>query len=149
MAECIRTRRIDSSPGEVWATLADLGAISSWAPNCEHSSLLTEGNGTGVGAVRRVQAGRTTLLERVVEWEPEGVLAYQLEGLPSVIRSAVMEWRLRLEADATIVTLTSRVDAGPRPPQRLIANIAARRLAKASDQMLDGLATRHQVQETP
>jgi hypothetical protein len=38
------------------------------------------------------------------------------------------------------VTLATHVDCGPRPPQQLVARLVARRLAKASDAMLDGLA---------
>ena len=39
----------------------------------------------------------------------------------------------------TAVTLTSAIDAGPRPPQQLVARVAGRVLATASRQMLSGL----------
>jgi hypothetical protein len=60
-----------------------------------------------------------------------------------VVKSAVNEWRLRVDPsdpERTVVTLATQVDCGQRPPQRLVARIVGRRLAGASDVMLDGLA---------
>lgn len=131
-------------PEAVWAALADFGGISRWAPNVDHSSLTTT-QCEGVGAVRRVQVGRNALLERVVEWEPGSRLSYSIEGLPPVLRSVTNTWTIEGAGDATDVTLTSRIDAGPRPPQQLVARLIGRALAKASRQMLAGL--KHHVEE--
>jgi hypothetical protein len=60
-----------------------------------------------------------------------------------VVKSATNEWRLAVDpagSGFTIVTLTTHVDCGPRPPQQLIARLVARGLARASDVMLAGLA---------
>jgi len=38
------------------------------------------------------------------------------------------------------VTLATRIDAGPRPPQKVIAKAVGRKMAKAAEQMLSGLA---------
>lgn len=138
MAEISCTRNIAAEPEAVWAALADFGAISGWASNVDHSCLMS-GQAEGIGTVRRVQVGRTSLVERVVDWAPNITLAYSIEGLPPVIRSVVNTWILRETAGGTRVSLTSRVNAGPRPPQQLIAEIVARRLAKASETMLAGL----------
>ncbi len=81
------------------------------------------------------------LLERIVRWDDEKVLAYEIEGLPKVVRSVRNEWRLEADrSSGTRVSLTSTIDCGPRPPQQLIARIVARRLAGDSDKMLAGLA---------
>jgi hypothetical protein len=83
------------------------------------------------------------LVERIEVWEPPARLAYDLGGLPPVVKSAVNEWRLRVDpvdSDRTIVTLATHVDCGPRPPQQLVARLVGNRLAKASDVMLAGLA---------
>ncbi len=130
-----------ASPAQIWQVLADFGAISTWAPNADHSCLLrTSEHGGGVGSTRRIQTGRMTLLERVVTWDESKTLAYDIEGLPPVVRSVRNEWRLEPAGAAkTVVTLTSSIDCGPRPPQKLIAKIVGRRLAKASATMLDGL----------
>lgn len=131
-----RSITIDATPAAVWAVLADLGGISRWAPNVDHSWALDE---PGVGAARRIQAGRLTVIERVIAWQPTTALAYTIDGLPPVVRRVVNEWTLTASGGGTAVTLTSTVDAGARPPQRLIARIVAGRLGVTSDRMLTGL----------
>lgn len=145
-----RTIEIPASPDEVWAVLADLGSIGAWADNVDHSCLLRggdDGSGAGIGATRRVQVGRRALVERVVIWEPTRRLAYEIEGLPPVVRRVQNEWRLEgVDGDAgdrpsrTTVTLETTVDCGARPPQKLVARLLANRLAKDSETMLAGLA---------
>ena len=139
MADVVETIRIGQPVGEVWSTLARFDAISDWAPNVDHSSLTTE-QSEGVGAARRVQVGRTALIERIVDWRPGVRLAYSIEGLPPVVRSVTNTWQLDGDAGSTAVSLTSRIDAGPRPPQQLIARAIGRSLSKASTAMLAGLA---------
>ncbi len=139
-----RSVTLDAAPSEVWSVLSNFGDISAWAPNVDHSCLLTE-QYTDVGTARRIQAKRTTLVETVTEWTAPnlhvpGVLSYTLAGLPKVIRSAANMWRLTPAGAGTAVTLTTTVDAGSRPPQKLVARIVARKLASASDEMLAGLA---------
>ncbi|HET8931238.1 MAG TPA: SRPBCC family protein [Acidimicrobiales bacterium] len=141
MAQATRHRRIEASPGEIWEVLADFGALASWAPNVNHSVVTTQ-TGEGPGATRRVQAGRTVLLERVVDWQPAVTLAYELDGLPGAVRHAENRWRLEPVEGGTEVSLTSTVDAGSRPPQKLVAAVVARVLARVSNQLLDGLDNR-------
>lgn len=138
MPDVVETVTIRQPASAVWAVLADFEAISRWAPNVDHSCATTH-VATDVGATRRIQTGRTTVLETVTEWEPERVLAYSISGLPPVIRSVTNTWRLTGSGSVTEVTLTSSIDAGPRPPQKLVARAVGRALAKASRQMLDGL----------
>ncbi len=143
----VRKLRIDASPERVWAVLADFDAISSWAPNVDHSCLLSETT-SGVGTTRRIQTGRITVVETVTTWEPTEALGYTIAGLPPVIRSVTNTWRLRPDGRATTVTLTTDVDAGSRPPQQFVARAVGRKLAQTSDQMLAGLAI-HLDQEGP
>ena len=147
MAEIVEQIGIERPPADVWTALADFGSIGRWAPNVDHSCLTTE-QGDGVGAVRRVQVGRNALLERVVEWTPGERLAYVIEGLPPVIRSVTNTWQLAGSDHSTRVTLTSTVDAGSRPPQKVVARIVGRGLGSASRQMLSGLK-RHVEGATP
>jgi len=140
MAEIVEESSIARSPAAVWAALADFGDISRWAPNVEHSCLTT-GQAEGAGAVRRVQVGRNALLERVVEWEPGHRLSYAIEGMPPVVRSVTNTWQLDGSDGSTAVTLTTRIDTGPRPPQQVVARVFGRVLAKASREMLTGLKT--------
>jgi len=139
MVAVSKTRLIPASSDAVWAVLSDFGAISSWAANVDHSCLMAE-KGEGVGMVRRIQTGRSTVVETVEVWEPGRALGYQLTGLPSVIRSVTNTWTLASTGEETTATLTTEIDAGSRPPQKAIAKAVGRMLGKASDQMLDGLA---------
>ena len=123
---------------QVWETLADFGRISVWAPNVDHSCLMSQRH-SGIGTVRRIQTGRATVVERVTHWEPEVRLSYTIEGLPPVVRSVTNTWQLTEAFGTTTVTLTSEIDAGPRPPQKVVARGVGRALAKASAQMISGL----------
>ena len=144
MIAVTRSRTVGGDLTRVWDVLADFGAISTWASNVDHSCLLVDpGVGDDLdGATRRIQTGRTALVERIVDWSPPARLAYRIEGLPPVLRSVVNEWRLTSPGtpNSTYVALVTQVDCGPRPPQQLIARAAGRSLARASDKMLDGLA---------
>ncbi len=122
----------------MWAVLADFAAISGWAPNVDHSCLMTEQT-EGVGTVRRIQTGRTTIVETVEVWEPGVAMSYRITGLPPVIKSVTNTWRLGASGDSTMVLLTTDIDTGPRPPQQVIAKVVGRRLAAASEQMIAGL----------
>lgn len=148
MTEVERRRTVAASPGAVWTLLADYGGIVAWASNVDHSCLLTDQE-SGVGAVRRIQSGRTALVETVRSWVPDEELSYEITGLPKVVRSVVSTWRIVPDDAGSVVTLTSAIDAGPRPPQRLIAKIAGRKLAEAADEMLAGLATHLDFDRSP
>jgi uncharacterized protein YndB with AHSA1/START domain len=139
-ASVTRSTTVVASPEAVWAALAAFDRISTWAPDVDHSTYVTDQH-EGIGAVRRVQVGRTVLLERIVEWEPPAALAYDLEGLPPVVAGARNRWTLRADGERTEVTLTSTVDPGAQRIGRVAAPLVLRRLAKASEGMLAGLAT--------
>lgn len=134
-----RHRTIDASPDDVWSALAEFHGISRWAANVDHSCAMSEQT-SGVGTVRRVQTGGTTLIETAETWQPGASLSYTIAGLPRMIRTAVTTWTLEAHDDRTDVSVHTDVDAGPRPPQRLVAALVGRRFAAAADEMLDGLA---------
>ena len=135
-------RVLAADPDAVWAVLADFGAISAWADNVDHSCVLrSAGEPLAPGTTRRVQVGRTTLLEHVAEVEPPTVLAYDLDGLPKIVRSARSRWALEpAPQGGTRVSLTTRIDCGPRPPQQVAARIVGRVLGSSAATLLDGLA---------
>ncbi len=139
MADVVERIEIGRPADEVWSALAQLDAISTWAPDVDHSSLMTGQTG-GVGAVRRVQVGRNAFVERITHWEPGRRLSYTIEGLPPVVRSVTNTWELEGDGPSTSVSLASRIDAGPRPPQQLVARVIGRALSTASRSMLAGLA---------
>ncbi|MEM8621708.1 MAG: SRPBCC family protein [Actinomycetota bacterium] len=138
MVEIVEQQTIARPSDEVWAALAAFDDISNWAPNVDHSCLTTE-QADGVGAIRRVQVGRNAMLEEIVEWQPGRELAYSITGLPPVVRSVTNKWCIDSSGANSRVSLTSIIDAGPRPPQQLVGRILGRVLAKASRDMLGGL----------
>ena len=140
MATIAESATVARGADDVWALLADFGAIARWAPNVDHSSMTTEAEG-GLGATRRVQLGRNALLEVVEEWVPSERLTYRINGLPPVLKNVTTTWTLAPKGDSTTVVMTTVIDAGSRPPQRLVARGVGRAMAKASRQMLTGLQT--------
>jgi len=146
MATVERTGLIAAPVIAVWDALSDFAAISAWAPNVDHSCLLSDQT-EGVGMVRRIQTDRATVLETVETWEPGAALSYRITGLPPVIKSVTNTWRLDASGDSTHVRLTTAIDTGPKPPQQLIAKAVGRRLGTASEQMIAGL-TKHVEQQT-
>jgi uncharacterized protein YndB with AHSA1/START domain len=134
-----KTRLIAAKKSKVWAALADYPGIVAWAPNVDHSVATTAAH-NGIGAVRRVQSGRITLLETIVDWQPEDRLAYTLDGLPPIAGSVVTTWDLDDQGDRTRVTITSAIHSRPNPLSRVVGRALGRQLAKAGNQMLAGLA---------
>jgi hypothetical protein len=143
VADISRSRSIIAQPQAIWDVLADFGSLSSWADNVDHSCILNHGpDGEVTGTTRRVQIGRNALVERITEFDPHTALAYDIEGLPTRLRTVVNRWTLQSAGGTTEVTLTSRVDIGSGPVARAAEWIVCRGMAKESDSMLTGLARR-------
>jgi hypothetical protein len=138
MTEIIKTCLIAANPAQVWQELAQLDSISDWAKGVDHSALITS-EASGVGAARRIQAGRVALIETVTIWEPERELAYSIQGLPPLVKSVSNHWRLDPVAGATGVSLTTSIDPGPTPRGKIAARILGLILGSASQRMLLGL----------
>lgn len=137
-----RSRVVTGSIEEVWATLADYGAIHTWARGLDGSSLIGEGP-VGLGTARRVKVGPLRLTEEVTRWAPPFELAYRIDGLPPIVRSVVNAWRLEAEGASTRATLTTTLDPRTFPGGRLLAELFGAQLAKTSAELLAGLADRH------
>jgi hypothetical protein len=144
--ELAERRWVGAPPAHVFAVLADFGGIAEWARFIQHSSLLTE-QIDGVGARRRVQMARQTVVETVTLWDEPRELAYTIDGLPPIVGAASNRWSLVPAGSGTTVTLTTRIEPGRWPHQRLIAKKVLERLAVASDLMLAGLAERLETKE--
>ncbi len=138
MIELVRSRRLYVPPRVVWDALADFAAIARWAPQVDHSCLLTD-QSSGVGTVRRIQTGRNTVTETVIEWQEPLTLAYVIGDLPPIIPSVTNRWVVVPSGDHSLVTLTTSITPGPRPPHALVAKLAGGRLASESEVMLVGL----------
>jgi len=136
VAHIRRSRTIGAELPAVWDVLADFGAISSWCPNVDHSCLLEH-----EPVSRRIQVGRTVVVERITDFEPPHTLGYDIEGLPRQLRVHA-DWRLTPSGEKTIATLTTTVDIGTNPLQRIAEHAACRVLARQSAVILAGLARR-------
>lgn len=139
MADTDRRRTIAATAKEIWDVLADFGVLSSWADNVDHSCILVRG-AEPVGTTRRVQVKRMVLVERIVQFDPPNTLAYDIEGLPTRMGRLRNRWTLWPAGRSTLVTVTSSVDIGSRPDQRLAERVICRVLARQSEAMLAGLA---------
>jgi hypothetical protein len=144
VAETRRSRTIASEAQAIWDVLADFGAVSCWADLVDHSCLLSPASeDIGVGTSRRVQLGRNTLVERITDFDPPNALGYDVEGLPPLVRHLHSSWTLRpLARGYTEVTLTSTVDIGSNPVQKLAERIFGRVSAKQLDLLFSGLTKR-------
>jgi hypothetical protein len=142
VADIDRSCTVAADPQQVWDVLADFGSISSWADNVDHSCILNHGS-EPVGTTRRVQIGRNALVERITEFDPTWALAYDVEGLPKRLHRFNNRWTLRrVQEGNTVVTLTSTVEIGSGPLQRLAERAVCRVQVRRSDVMLAGLAKR-------
>jgi uncharacterized protein YndB with AHSA1/START domain len=73
-----------ASPEVLWGLLEDSEGYSRWGPWSE-TAYESKGDveGGGVGAVRRLRTGRTTLYERIEEVDPPRRMVYTvIKGLP-------------------------------------------------------------------
>ncbi|MBX7433355.1 SRPBCC family protein [Mycobacterium sp. Y57] len=142
MVEVSRSRTVDAGPEAIWAVLADFGSLSEWADDIDHSSLLHETDPAHpIGTTRRIQVGRDTLLETIVEFDPPHSLAYDITGLPRRV-SASNRWTLHPDAGGrTTVTLTSTVAVAAGPIGPIAERAVARLMAKRSDGLLTSLSS--------
>lgn len=134
-----RSRTIAADPHAVWEVLADFGSISAWANNIDHSCILNHGD-EPLGTTRRVQIGRNALVETITEFDPLRALAYDVDGLPKRVRRFANRWSLRPSGVGTVVTLTSTVEIGSGPLQKVAERMVCRVQTRQSDIMLAGLA---------
>jgi hypothetical protein len=142
VTEIAAARTLAAELDAVWEVLADFAAISAWADNVEHSCLLERSDDGGpLGMSRRVQVGRNALVERIVVFEAPTTLAYDLEGLPPRLRTVRNRWELAPQGErSTLVTVTTTVGIGGRPPQQLAERVVGRMISRQSVVMLTGLA---------
>lgn len=143
VSDISRCRTVVAPPQVIWEVLADFGSLSSWADDVDHSCVLHHGQDGPLGTTRRVQVGRNTFVERIIDFDPPVTLAYRVEGLPPLVHTAVNRWTLApKESGATVVTLTSTLNVDAGPLSGAAERVACRAMAMRSDRLLAGLAHR-------
>lgn len=141
MTHITRCREIAASPAAIWEMLADFGSLSAWADSVDHSCVLNSADhARPLGLTRRVQTGRNTFVETIVEFEPGRVLAYQISGVPRGF-SVSNRWNVGTAgAGTTTVTLTSTVSMHSQVLRRIGERLFARLMARRSQELLTSLA---------
>jgi hypothetical protein len=83
------------------------------------------------------------LVETITEFDATWALAYDVDGLPKRVRRFTNRWSLRRVTNGgTVVTLTSTVEIGSGPLQKLAERVVCHVQTRQSDIMLAGLARR-------
>ncbi|MEO0494694.1 MAG: SRPBCC family protein [Actinomycetota bacterium] len=137
----VKTGRSSAPPEAVWDVLSDYFQLHAWASAVNHCSAMTATE-AGPDASRRVVVGSNVLLEDVVEWEPNEVMAYEIVGLPRVLRSVQNRWVLTPDGDGTAIELTATIEPGPRPPMKVAAKGAAQLIGRTNKSLVHDLIIR-------
>lgn len=137
VASIRRSRTIAAELQPVWDVLADFGAISAWVPSVDHSCVLEH-----EPVSRRIQVGRTVVVERITDFAPPNRLGYDIEGLPRQLRRVHAQWQLLPSGRHTLAALTYTVDIGSNPAARLAERGVCRVLARQCEVILASLAQR-------
>lgn len=141
MASHDETRTIPASIDTIWGILAPFGDLALWVHDFDHSWLISD-EISGIGMMRRVQAGPVVVIETVDYWDPPRGLGYRIEGLPAIAGRIHNQWALHpADKGSTTVTITTTIEPA-RGVGRVIAPLLLRRLRGASVTMLDALGTR-------
>lgn len=143
----VKTGRSSVSPEAAWAVLSDYFQLHTWASAINHCSAMTA-TPPGKGASRRVLVGSNVLIENVVEWEPDAVMAYEIIGLPPVVSAVQNRWVLTADGDGTAIELTASVEPGPRPPMKVAAKGVGRLIGRTNQSLVDDLITRAEKEPT-
>ena len=137
MATVTRKTNVSCSLDEAWEILSAFGEISGWATNVSHSCLLSHQQ-EGEGACRRIQTGNTSVTEHVTKWENSRYLAYEIRGLPPILKKITNTWVL--EPSEVGVQLSLTVEIIPiRRPATPIAGIASLIFGRINSGMLKDL----------
>jgi len=129
MPEITRQVKINAPKEKTWEILADLGAVSNWAPAVTESHMMTEAK-RGVGAIRSCDHTRMgNIEEEFVAWEEGTSLSYDvIKGLPMPMKSLNNTWSVSGEGADSMVTLTMDFGMKFGPLGALMAALAVRRM---------------------
>ena len=94
MLEIKRTIEINALVDDVWRTLANFDDVSTWSHAVTKADF-SSAKERGVGAERVCEvSGLGTLIEQVVHWTEGETLAYEISGMPSIVKSAECSWHV-------------------------------------------------------
>jgi carbon monoxide dehydrogenase subunit G len=106
VSEFSETVSINTSIAKVWATLADIGTISSWNPGVKESHQTTSGE-VAKGACRHCGlGGKNYLEEEVVLYQPPTNITFRITATNLPFDAADIRFTLVSDGDATAVTVS-------------------------------------------
>jgi polyketide cyclase/dehydrase/lipid transport protein len=116
---------INASADEVWAIVRDFGELAEWAPSIESCEIEGGGDGTLVGAVRRLSTAGGVFRERLVALsDADRSLSYEFVESPLPVRKvlatmrvapvtatggAFVEWSSEFDADAKDEEMVTKI----------------------------------------
>jgi uncharacterized membrane protein len=121
MLKLSATACIDAPVNEVWAVLADLGAIHFWVEAIQHSYCPPQQR--GVGAMRVCELKQARIEETVIEWDEGRSFKYRGVGAP-MMESATNLWSVEPHGAQTLVTSTAEATMKGGPLGSLLELLA-------------------------
>jgi uncharacterized protein YndB with AHSA1/START domain len=138
--ELIRTNIVIGAPRYLaWEALADLEGVSRWNPAIKAAECISDER-RGLGARRRCYMHPSGwMVESVVEWEPEQVIAFAIENAPP-IRTGLARFVLSDDETGTRLQATFNYEVRFGPLGPVIDRLVVRRhLGSAWNDGMDGL----------
>jgi len=143
---------VEAPRAAVWATLADLGAVSVWNPAVDHSAETADEAGpAGVGSARHCELpGSMGAVDEVVtDWQDQQSMELEVRGA-RMMRSMRARYDLETVGAGTQVTMSSEFRMAFGPIGALMAATMGKRLiARTMDQTLGGLKAHVETMSAP
>jgi hypothetical protein len=135
----VSTLDLAAPPERVFEVLADIGGWAGWYKGMR--KVRVDGPATGVGALRTVWVGATSVQERFLVWEPAERMTFIITSMniPGV-RSMVEEWALSPGATAGTSLLTTTIAVEASGPLKAVPKLVHTMMASATKGSA-GLAT--------
>ncbi|HUR25113.1 MAG TPA: SRPBCC family protein [Candidatus Thermoplasmatota archaeon] len=102
-------RKVRAPVHQAWPKLADLAALSKWAPDvttCKAEALRL--GARRIATLKEPAYGKDALVETINALRPQG-FTYDIEGGIGPLEEIVTSWDLEAKGDACVVKVTSEV----------------------------------------
>jgi carbon monoxide dehydrogenase subunit G len=111
MLQITRTIDIDAPIEDAWKVLAKLDDVQNFIDSISRSVYNTDQK-EGVGASRTCDVdGFGTIVEEMVEWNDGESFSFTIEGGPTMMKSALSNWRLERKSEfQTTLHVTSTIE---------------------------------------
>ncbi|HEX3794985.1 MAG TPA: SRPBCC family protein [Acidimicrobiales bacterium] len=129
--QVIDTVDLAAPPDRVFEVLADTGGWAAWYKGMRKVRI--DGAASGVGALRTVWVGATSVQERFVVWEPGQRMTFVITAMnvPG-LRSMVEDWVLTPGATAGTTRLTTTIGVEAKAPLRSVPKLVQKLMASAT-----------------